>query len=181
MLFDDKFPTKANPVYIPLQSLEPSLLAGGAPQPFDLAKEFKGKLVLITAAPGAFTPLCTQAHIPAYLKKEKELKAAGVDRVLILCSNDAFVMNAWAKAEGYNDDLNYFVFASDPNVEISSSLGSQYTVDFRGNGMGIRTLRWGGIIKDGEIKFLGSEPENKYGDIVGVNDMLERIRDINAA
>ncbi|MCH0629024.1 peroxiredoxin [Kocuria palustris] len=173
--FNDKFPTNVNPLYIPLKSLDTSLLLGGDPQELDLAKLFPGETVVFTAAPGAFTPTCTQAHIPDYLKHEKQLKDKGVARVIILCQNDAFVMNAWAKAEGYNADENYFVFASDPNLGISSQLGSDYTLNLKDKGLGERTLRWAAIVKDGKIQFLGAEPDGKYGNVVGINHILKRI------
>lgn len=173
--FNDKFPTSPNPVYIPLKSLDKSLLTSGDPQPLELAKLFPGKTVVFTAAPGAFTPTCTQAHIPDYLKHEKQLKEKGVARVVVLCQNDAFVMNAWAKAEGYSDDENYFVFATDPELGISHQLGSDYTCDLKDKGLGERTLRWTAIVKDGKIQFLGAEPDGKYGNVVGINHILNRI------
>lgn len=175
MLTDDKFPTSPSPSYIPLTSSTSDIIVGGEPQELDLVKLFANLTVVITCAPGAFTPTCTQAHIPAYLSHQKQFKARGVDRVIIMCNNDPFVMNAWARALGYKDDDNYFVFATDPNAEISAQLGDSYVLDLTKKGMGKRTARYSAIVKNGKISYLEYEPEGKYGNAVGVNDVLEKL------
>ena len=67
------------------------------PNPFDVAKEAAGKTVALFAVPGAFTPTCSAQHVPGYVAKAAELKAAGVDEIWCLSVNDAFVMGAWGK------------------------------------------------------------------------------------
>lgn len=66
--------------------------------------EFQDKKVVLVAVPGAFTPTCQEQHITSYLAKLDELKAKGVDTVIFIAYNDAFVMSAWGKANGIKDE-----------------------------------------------------------------------------
>ena len=72
----------------------------------------KDKKVVIVAVPGAFTPTCQVAHIPSYTSNIDQLKAKGVDQVVVIACNDPFVMSAWGKANKVSDD--YIVCASSP-------------------------------------------------------------------
>lgn len=67
--------------------------------------EFKNKKVVLVAVPGAFTPTCQVAHIPSYTSNIDKLKSKGVDQVVVIASNDAFVMSAWGKANNVKDDF----------------------------------------------------------------------------
>lgn len=66
--------------------------------------EFKNKKVVLVSTPGAFTPTCHVSHVPSYLKNIDQLKAKGVDQVIVIAANDAFVMSAWSKANNVKDD-----------------------------------------------------------------------------
>lgn len=65
--------------------------------------ELANKKVVIVAVPGAFTPTCSAAHLPSYIENKDKLKAKGVDEVIFLAHNDAFVMSGWGKANGITD------------------------------------------------------------------------------
>ena len=67
---------------------------------------FSGKTVALFALPGAFTPTCSEKHLPGYMDNKAELEAAGVDSICCLSVNDTFVMNAWAKSQGIEDHIN---------------------------------------------------------------------------
>lgn len=67
--------------------------------------EFKNKKVVLVAVPGAFTPTCSEKHVPTFLEQKDALKAKGVDQVIVIAYNDAFVMSAWGKANGVTDDF----------------------------------------------------------------------------
>lgn len=69
-----------------------------------LTAEFKDKKVVLVSIPGAFTPTCSGSHIPSYTEHIDKIKAKGVDQVIVVAFNDAFVMNGWAKANGVTDD-----------------------------------------------------------------------------
>src|SRR5438046_10249568 len=64
---------------------------------------FRGKKVALFAVPGAFTPTCSQRHLPGYVEKASDLKAKGIDQIACVAVNDAFVMGAWGKAETVGD------------------------------------------------------------------------------
>lgn len=64
-----------------------------------------GKKIVIVAVPGAFTPTCQESHLPSYVDKAESLKAKGVDKVIIIASNDPWVMAAWAKANKITSDF----------------------------------------------------------------------------
>jgi len=86
----------ATPPPFPLGTLRDSLTS---PPP-----EFKNKKVVLVAVPGAFTPTCQVQHVPSYINNLDKLKEAGVDQVIVIASNDQWVMAAWAKANGIKDD-----------------------------------------------------------------------------
>lgn len=67
--------------------------------------EFKDKKVVIVAVPGAFTPTCSEKHIPTFIEEKDALKAKGIDHVIVIAFNDAWVMSAWGKSNGVTDDF----------------------------------------------------------------------------
>lgn len=92
--------------------------------------EFKDKKVVVVAVPGAFTPLCSEKHVPTFLEQKDALKAKGVDQVVVIAYNDAFVMSAWGKANGVTDDFIVRIlplpsFHSSPTVD-RSKLGLDF-------------------------------------------------------
>jgi alkyl hydroperoxide reductase 1 len=97
------FPEDISFSYIPpTGSLD--LTTCGIPTTYNASKEFQTKKIVLVAVPGAFTPTCQEQHIVSYLAHLAELKAKGVDRVIFIASNDAFVMSAWGKANGIKDE-----------------------------------------------------------------------------
>src|ERR1044071_6181229 len=99
----------------------------------DTAALFAGKKVVMFTLPGAFTPTCSQKHLPGYVQKLSELKAAGVDLVACLAVNDAFVMKAWAEQ---NDALGKITMLADGAALFTKALGLE--LDLTGYGMGVR-------------------------------------------
>lgn len=67
--------------------------------------EFKDKKIVIVAVPGAFTPTCSEKHVPTFIEQKDALKAKGVDHVIVIAYNDPFVMSAWGKSNGIKDDF----------------------------------------------------------------------------
>lgn len=148
----DKISTSVDFAYIPIDiaSLaQDDALACGRPLPLSLAKLFEknhGGKVLFVSVPGAFTPTCTENHIPPFLDHLKELKGKGISTVVILSANDPFVLNAWGKLLlknaklGDASDLPKVIFASDPNAQFSKDNG--ISVDLTDKGLGLRTGRY---------------------------------------
>jgi len=127
------------------------------------ADVFANKKVVVFSLPGAFTPTCSSAHVPRYNELLPELKARGVDSVVCISVNDAFVMNAWAK----DQHAPNLTFLPDGNGEFSEKMGM--LVDKRSLGFGQRSWRYSMLVDDGVIKKMFIEPE-KEGDPFEVSD-----------
>eukprot|EP00276_Gloeochaete_wittrockiana_P004478 CAMPEP_0184651580 /NCGR_PEP_ID=MMETSP0308-20130426/9222_1 /TAXON_ID=38269 /ORGANISM="Gloeochaete witrockiana, Strain SAG 46.84" /LENGTH=262 /DNA_ID=CAMNT_0027085921 /DNA_START=272 /DNA_END=1060 /DNA_ORIENTATION=- len=117
---------------------------------------FKGKKVVLFAVPGAFTPTCSLTHLPGFVDKSDEILAKGVDKIVCLSTNDAYVMDAWGKQK---DPSGRILFVADGSAVFSSALG--LALDLRAKGMGIRTTRFAAIVDDGVVKYLGVEEPGK--------------------
>ena len=89
---------------MPYTEEKDSITSCGIPQTYDASKEFAGKKVILFAVPGAFTPGCSVRHLPGYIEHLDEIKAKGVDVVIVIAMNDAWVMSAWGKANGIKHD-----------------------------------------------------------------------------
>lgn len=111
-----------------------------------------GRVVLF-AVPGAFTPTCSQVHLPSYVDTAHQLAAAGVDRIVCLSVNDPFVMAAWGAAQGVGPEVT---LVSDGNAEFTMAVGMD--VDASRGGMGVRSKRYAMVIDDGVVTtFLPEE------------------------
>ncbi len=118
---------------------------------------FAGKKVVLFAVPGAFTPLCSARHLPGYIQNAKEIKAKGVDTIVCLAVNDAFVMGAWAEAQNAGEDV---LMAADGSAEFTKALGLDF--DASKFGMGIRAQRFAAIVDDGVVTTLNVEAPMKF-------------------
>jgi peroxiredoxin len=112
----------------------------------------KGKVVLF-GVPGAFTPTCSDYHLPGFVLRSEELKAKGVGLIACLSVNDSFVMSAWAKAQNVEDHV---VLIADGNGDFTKSLGLE--MDASPFGMGLRSKRFAMVIEDGKVTHLAVEP-----------------------
>ncbi len=118
---------------------------------------FAGKKVVLFAVPGAFTPLCSARHLPGYIQNAKEIKAKGVDTIVCLAVNDAFVMGAWGEAQNAGEDV---LMAADGSAEFTKALGLDF--DASKFGMGVRAQRFAAIIDDGVVTTLNVEAPMKF-------------------
>jgi peroxiredoxin len=104
-----------------------------------------GKVVLF-AVPGAFTPGCSNVHLPGFVERAGELKAKGVTTIACVAVNDPFVMAAWGKAHGVGDDI---LMLADGNGEFTAAMGLE--LDGSGFGLGKRSKRYAAIVEDGVL------------------------------
>jgi peroxiredoxin len=111
-----------------------------------------GKVVLF-AVPGAFTPTCSDYHLPSYVIRHPELKAKGVDTVACVSVNDPFVMDAWGKDQHVGDLVTML---ADGNGDFTRALGLE--MDGSGFGLGTRSQRYAMVIEDGVVTVLQVEP-----------------------
>lgn len=111
---------------------------------------FRGRRVVVFAVPGAFTPTCSDEHLPGFIVQADALKAAGVDEIVCLAVNDPFVMRAWGEAHGATGQIS---FLSDGNGEWTRALGMER--DMHKAAMGLRSKRYAMLVEDGVLKWLG--------------------------
>lgn len=117
---------------------------------------FSGKKVVLFAVPGAFTPTCSQAHLPGYVVHADDILAKGVDSIICMSVNDAFVMGAWG--EGANAEK--LIMAGDGNGDFTAALGLE--LDGTGFGLGKRSQRFAMIVDDGTVTKLAVEAPGAF-------------------
>jgi len=128
-------------------------MGDSGPKPVTVGELTKGRTVVIFAVPGAFTPTCSMKHLPGFVEKAAALRAKGVDEVVCLSVNDAFVMDAWGKDQGASGKVR---MVADGNGELTRALGLE--MDASGFGMGQRSKRYAMIVRDGKVVQLLVEP-----------------------
>jgi glutaredoxin/glutathione-dependent peroxiredoxin len=109
----------------------------------------RGKKVVLFAVPGAFTPTCSDKHLPGFLDHADAIKAKGVDAILCVAVNDPFVLSAWEKARNVDGRVKIL---SDGNAEFARVLGLDF--DGSGFGLGTRSRRYAMVVEDGTVKTL---------------------------
>ncbi len=109
---------------------------------------FAGKKVVLFAVPGAFTPTCSNAHLPGFVVNVDAIKAKGVDTVVCMSVNDAFVMGAW----GICQNAEHLLMLADGSADLTRALGLE--LDGTGFGMGTRSKRFAMIVNNGVVELL---------------------------
>ncbi len=112
----------------------------------------KGKVVLF-AVPGAFTPTCSDHHLPGFVVRADEIRAKGVATIACVSVNDPFVMGAWGEDRGVGDSV---LMLADGNGDFTKAMGLE--MDGSGFGLGVRSQRYAAILEDGVVKSLFVEP-----------------------
>ncbi len=118
---------------------------------------FGGKKVVLFAVPGAFTPTCSNEHLPGYVKQADAIKAKGVDEIICISVNDAFVMDAWGKAQNTADKVTMI---ADGNGDLAKALGLDF--DGSGIGFGLRAQRFALVANDGVVELVNVEAPMKF-------------------
>ena len=128
----------------------------GKPTAVKTSDIFGGKKVVLFAVPGAFTPTCSLAHLPGYVVNADKIKAKGVDSIVCVSVNDAFVMDSWGKSANADE----IVMVGDGNGDFTRALGLE--LDASAYGMGIRAKRFALYAEDGVVKQLHVEAPGEY-------------------
>ena len=130
---------------------------------------FGGKKVVVFAVPGAFTPTCSEQHLPGFIVNADAIRAKGVDDIVCVSVNDAFVMGAWGKDRGADDKVTMI---ADGNAEFAKALGLEF--DGSGIGFGVRAQRFAMIVEDGVVKKLAVEAPMKF-EVSSAEAILEAL------
>ncbi|MFQ5534847.1 MAG: peroxiredoxin [Sphingomonadales bacterium] len=118
---------------------------------------FWGRKVVLFALPGAFTPTCSARHLPGFIQNADAIKARGVDMIVCLSVNDAFVMGAWGRDQEAGDAV---LMVADGNGGFTRAVGLE--LDVTGFGMGKRSQRYSMIIEDGVVRALNVEAPGAF-------------------
>ncbi len=143
--------------------------ADGMPEDITTSDIFSGKKVVVFAVPGAFTPLCSAKHLPGFVEKAAAMKAKGIDRIVCVSVNDAFVMDAWGKQAGAGDKV---LMVADGNGDFARALGLDF--DGSGIGFGVRSQRYAAVVEDGVVKKLAVEKPLQF-EVSGAEAILESL------
>ncbi len=127
------------------------------PQKMDSVEALGQGRVALFSVPGAFTPTCSAKHLPGFIENADALKAKGIDKIVCMSVNDAFVMKAWGDAQNSSSEVEML---ADGNADFSRAIG--LTFDGSGFGMGERAQRFSAIIENGVLKTLNVETPGAF-------------------
>jgi peroxiredoxin (alkyl hydroperoxide reductase subunit C) len=139
------------------------------PREVDTGELFANKKVVLFAVPGAFTPTCSAKHLPGFLAHLADFKAKGVDKIVCLSVNDAFVMGAWGKDQKVGEHI---VMLADGAGAFTKAIGLE--LDLTARGMGVRSQRYALIAEDGMITHLAVEEPGGF-DVSRAESVLEAL------
>jgi peroxiredoxin (alkyl hydroperoxide reductase subunit C) len=135
---------------IPSMTLTKATAEG--PKPVTTDEIFKGRKVVLFAVPGAFTPTCSAKHLPGFVQNIDALKAKGVDEIVCMAVNDAFVMGAWGKDQSVGESITML---ADGSAAFTKAMGLE--LDLVARGLGVRSQRFAMIVQDGTVSHLAVE------------------------
>jgi len=132
-------------------------MGDNGPEGYSTEELFAGKTVVLFGLPGAYTPTCSAKHVPSYVENAEKLREKGVDEVICMAVNDAFVMGAWGKDQGVDDKVRML---ADGSAEFTKKLGLE--LDLTERGMGVRCDRFAMIVKDGVVQSIDLEAPGEF-------------------
>jgi peroxiredoxin len=147
-----------------------TVMTSDGPKPKTTDEVFKGKKVVLFAVPGAFTPTCHKNHLPGFLQNADAIKAKGVSAIAVTGVNDVFVMDAWKKATGADNKIE---FLADGSADFAKALG--LTADLISRGLGVRSQRYSMLVEDGVVKKLNVEDAPGKADVSGAENLLKQL------
>lgn len=139
------------------------------PKPVSVAQLTQGKRVVFFGLPGAFTPTCSALHVPGYVAQAEQIKAKGVDEIVCVSVNDAFVMGAWGKDQKAGDKVRML---GDGSGLWTKALGLE--LDLVAKGLGLRCQRFSMLVDNGVVKSLEIEGPGKF-EVSDAASMLNKL------
>jgi peroxiredoxin len=139
------------------------------PEPVSLSNKTAGRKVIIFAVPGAYTPTCSSAHVPSFIRTKAQFEAKGVDEIICVSVNDPFVMKAWGDATG----------ATEAGITMLADAGSGSTTEIGMNfdappvGLLARSKRYAMLVQDGTVMLLNQETSPRECEISAGEGLLD--------
>ncbi len=140
------------------------------PQPVSTDDLCRGRRVVLFGVPGAFTPTCSNAHVPGFLANAHAIRAKGVDEIACLSVNDAFVMGAWADSQNTGTEIRML---ADGDGAFAEAAG--LVLDLTGHGLGVRSQRFAIVARDGVVERIEIEPDPTEAEATGAERTLEHL------
>lgn len=144
-------------------------LGAEGPEQVSVSTLTEGRTVVIFAVPGAYTGICTTAHVPSFIRTKDTFKERGVDEIICLSVNDPFVMGAWGEATGADDAG--ILMVGDPAAEFTKAMDMDFTAPPAG--LINRSKRYAMLVMDGEIKVLNEEENPGLCEVSAGEGLLE--------
>ncbi len=144
------------------------------PNTFDIQKSTAGKTIALFGLPGAYTPTCSAKHVPGYVEKYDELRAAGIDEIWCVSVNDAFVMGAWGRDQHTAGKVRMM---ADGSADFAKAIG--LTLDLTARGLGLRSNRYSMLVVDGVVKTLNVEGPGKF-EVSDAGTLLAQAKQLRA-
>ena len=146
-----------------------AVMGESGPEQVSTGDLFGGKKVVAFAVPGAFTPTCSARHLPGFVGNADAIKAKGVDSIVCLSVNDAFVMDAWGKDQNVGDKV---AMVADGSGALAKALGLE--LDLTDRGLGVRSRRYSMVVDDGVVSALNLEEGGAY-EVSSAENILEAL------
>jgi peroxiredoxin len=140
------------------------------PNEVDVIQASAGKTLAVFALPGAFTPTCSAKHVPGYVEKFDDLRAAGVDEIWCVSVNDAFVTGAWARDQKTAGKVRMM---ADGSADFTRAVG--LILDLSTRGMGLRSARYSMLVKNGKVVTLNVEGPGRF-EVSDAQTLLDQVR-----
>jgi peroxiredoxin len=152
-----------------LPDVEFRVMSPDGPKPVRTAEVFGGKRTALFAVPGAFTPTCSARHLPGFKDRAGDLKAKGIDQIVCVSVNDAWVMGAWGEAQGVGADI---VMLADGSGEFTRAI--RLEMDAAKFGLGQRSQRYSMVVDDGVVEQLNVEQAGQF-EVSTADFMVEHL------
>jgi glutaredoxin/glutathione-dependent peroxiredoxin len=144
-----------------------SVMSAEGPKPVSTAEFFAGKTMVLFGVPGAFTPTCSNNHLPGFLKQAAAFKDKGVEGIAVVAVNDPFVMAAWASATGGEGQIT---FLADGSAEFAKATGLD--IDLSAAGLGLRNRRYAMLGKNGVVEKINIEESPGKAEVSGADALV---------
>lgn len=145
------------------------VMGDSGPEPHKTSELFAGKKVAFFGLPGAFTPTCSAKHVPGFVQNADALTAKGIDKIVCMSVNDAFVMGAWGTDQGAGDVV---MMSGDGSAELTKAMGLE--LDLTGRGFGVRCKRFAMVVNDGTVESIDLEDDGGY-EVTSAEHMLAKL------